>query len=160
MEILDKWYTDHVDDSLPTETSLHFAPDFVGPLEAFWHVPLTKLMLLAPPDRMMKVRKMIAAKFNGQASFAISDEQLRQVIHLDVDKAAAVARVAQAYEIPRERVMAIGDAPNDVGMIKWAGLGVAMGNGWDAAHKVADVIVPTNDEDGVAFALKRYVLGI
>jgi hypothetical protein len=54
--------------------------------------------------------------------------------------------------------MAIGDAPNDVGMLQWAGLGAAMENGWDAARQVADVIVPSNDDEGVDFALKRYVL--
>lgn len=160
MEILDKWYTDHVDETLPTETSRHFAPDFVGPLEAFWHVPMTKLMLLAPPERMAKVSKLIATKFKGQVSLAISDKHLLQVIDLGVDKSTALAKVAAHYNIPASRVMAIGDAPNDVGMIKWAGMGVAMGNAWDVTRAAADFVIPTNDEDGVAFALKKYVLGI
>lgn len=160
MEILDKWYTDHMDESLPTETSRHFAPDFVGPLEAFWHVPLTKLMLLAPPERMVKIQKVVSSKFQGQISLAISDQHLLQVIDRGVDKAAALQRVAEHYNIPASRVMAIGDAPNDVGMLKWAGLGVAMGNAWDVTRKAADVVVPTNDEDGVAYALKRYILDV
>lgn len=160
MEILDKWYTDHVDEKLPTETSRHFAPDFVGPLEAFWHVPVTKLMLLTPPERMVKIRKAMESKFLDQVALAISDEHLLQVIARGVDKSAALARVATEYSISADRVMAIGDAPNDAGMLRWAGLGVAMGNAWKVTQDAADVTVPTNDEDGVAFALRRYVLGL
>lgn len=158
MEILDKWYTDHMDEKFPTETSKYFAPDFIGPLEAFWHVPLTKLMFLAPPERLEKIQKLIVTKFREQVSLAISDRHLLQVIARGVDKSTALARVADHYNIPSEQIMAIGDAPNDVGMIRWAGLGVAMGNAWDVTRNAADVVVPPNDEDGVAFAIKQYVL--
>jgi hypothetical protein len=54
--------------------------------------------------------------------------------------------------------MAIGDAPNDVSMLRWAGLGVAVDNAWDATRAAADVIVPSNDEDGVVHAIRQYVL--
>ena len=59
----------------------------------------------------------------------------------------------------REHVMSIGDAPNDVGMIRWAGLGVAVANAWPETIEAADVIVESNDEGGVASALQKYVLG-
>jgi Cof subfamily protein (haloacid dehalogenase superfamily) len=158
VEILDKWYTDHVDESLPTETSRAFTPDFIGPLDAFLHVPVTKVMLLGQPAWMPAVRAAVATKCAGQVGIAVSDAHLLQVVHPQVDKAIALARVARQYDIAPERVMAIGDAPNDVGMIAWAGLGVAVENAWQEARDAADAIVPANDEDGVAFALKRYVL--
>lgn len=158
VEILDKWYTDHVDESLPTETSRVFTPDFVGPLDAFLHVPVTKVMLLGRPAWMPKVREAVLKKCEGQVGIAVSDAHLLQIVHPRVDKAIALARVAREYDIPAERVMAIGDAPNDVGMIAWAGLGVAVENGWQETRDAADAIVPANDEDGVAVALKRYVL--
>ena len=47
-------------------------------------------------------------------------------------------------------VMAIGDAPNDVQMLEWAGLAVVPENGWEAAKRVADATVASNDADGVA----------
>lgn len=157
-EILDKWYTDRVDETLITETSRFHHPDFMGPLESFLHVPVTKLMLLAPPERLKPVREAIARKFGREVAILISDKHLIQIVHVEVDKAAALQRVAQNYGIERENVMAIGDAPNDLGMLRWAGLGVAMANGWPQARAAADVIVPSNDEDGVAIALERYVL--
>ena len=94
----------------------------------------------------------------GRVGIAYSHMRLLQVVHAEADKAAGVKRVAEHYGIPKERVMAIGDAPNDLPMIKWAGLGVAMHNAWDEVKKNAQLTVPSNDNDGVATALERYVL--
>lgn len=158
LEILDKWYTDFFDESLPTETSREFSPDFIGPLEAFWHVPVTKLMLLAPPARMTGITAAVEKKFTGKISMAVSDKHLLQIASHKVDKAHAVARIARHYGIRPERVMAIGDAPNDVGMLQWAGLGVAVANAWPAVLAVADAVVSANDKDGVAEAIQKFVL--
>ncbi len=160
LEILDKWYTDYVDDSLPTEISRQFAPDFVGPLDAFLHVPVTKLLVLAPPERIDKLRKALDSKFAGQMMSAITDDHLLQYIHKDADKSKALTYVANQYNIAPENCMAIGDAPNDVSMIRWAGLGVAMKSGWEIIHKHADIIAPSNDDDGVAHVIQKYVLDV
>jgi len=158
VEVLDKWYTDHVDDKLPTETSKHFSPDFVGPLDAFLTVPVTKLMLLAPPDKLKPIHESVRTKFAKDIAILISDDYLIQLVHKRVDKANALKLVAEQYQVPREQVMAIGDAPNDLGMVRWAGLGVAMANGWAKLRGAADLIAPANDDDGVAVVLKKYVL--
>ena len=54
--------------------------------------------------------------------------------------------------------MAAGDSPNDGAMIKAAGLGVAMGNAVDEIKEMADFVTLTNEEDGVAFAVRKFVL--
>lgn len=159
VEVLDKWYTDHVDDTLPTETSKRFEPDFVGPLGAFLTVPVTKLMLLAPPEKLRPVHAAIRTKFTKDIAILISDDYLIQIVHRQVDKASALQRVAEVYGVPQEQVMAIGDAQNDLGMVRWAGLGVAMESGWDELKKAAQVIAPCNDDDGVAHVLKKNILG-
>jgi len=159
LEILDKWYTDHVDDSLPTQISRNFAPDFVGPLEAFLKVPITKLLVLAPAERIPKIRIAVEKKFGSQVTAAITDHHLLQYIHKDADKRIALKKVASLYDIDVSRVMCIGDAPNDASMLKWAGLGVAVENGWQVAKNAADVIVPSNQEGGAAYAIRKYVLG-
>ncbi len=158
IEVLDKWYTDHVDDKLPTETSKHFSPDFIGPLDAFLTVAVTKLMLLAPPEKLKPIHEAVRKKFAKDIAILISDDYLIQLVDKQVDKACALRLVAEQYGVAREQVMAIGDAPNDLGMVRWAGLGVAMESGWSLLKKEADVIAPANDEDGVAHVLKRYVL--
>lgn len=158
LEILDRWYTDHVDDTLPTETALVFRPDVIGPLEAFLRVPITKLMLLGASERIDRLRDAIAARFGRHIALPVSDPHLLQIVDRHVDKATALALVARRYDVLPARVMAIGDAPNDNGMIRWAGVGVAVANAWPETRHAADVVVPSNDDDGVAEAIERFVL--
>ncbi len=157
-EVLDKWYTDHVDDTLPTETSKRFDPDLIGPLDALLTDPVTKLMLLAPPEKLKPIHAMVRETFGDEIAILISDDYLIQLVHRQVDKASALKIVAERYNVPAHQVMAIGDADNDLGMIRWAGLGVAMGNAWERLKQSADLIAPANDDDGVAHVIQRYVL--
>lgn len=62
--------------------------------------------------------------------------------------------------IKKEEMMACGDSSNDYDMIKFAGLGVAMGNATKEIKEIADFITLTNEEDGVAYAIEKYVLSI
>ncbi len=159
VEILDRWYTDYCDDTLQTETAKHFKPDFVGPLESFLHVPVTKLMFLTPPAQLTDLHETLHDKFASDVNLIITDQHLIQILHPDADKANALERIANNYHIPRHQVMAVGDAPNDTEMLRWAGLGVAMENAWPQVREAADIIAPSNDDYGVEFALRRYVLG-
>lgn len=158
IERLDRWLTDRADPTLLTETAKTHKPDFVGPLDECLKVPITKLMLLAPGERMNAIRDMVRAQYGHLVSMFITDEHLVQVCNPGVDKAAAVAWVASHYGIDASQCMAIGDAPNDASMLRWAGLGVAVDNAWAPTRAAADVIVASNDDDGVAEALERYVL--
>ncbi len=73
-----------------------------------------------------------------------------------IDKAGGLAALAEILGIKREEIMALGDGGNDVCMIKWAGLGVAMANAVPEAKAVADYVTLTNDEDGAALAIEKF----
>jgi 5-amino-6-(5-phospho-D-ribitylamino)uracil phosphatase len=73
-------------------------------------------------------------------------------------KASGVATLAERYQIPLEQVMALGDSYNDREMLRMVGLGVAMGQAPEQVKAVAKAITATNQEDGVALAIERYVL--
>ena len=120
--------------------------------------PVTKIFMIGEPDLLGGVQLQLQQQFGNQLTFAYSHMRLLQIMHGEVDKASALARVAKHYEVDRKRVMAIGDAPNDMPMIEWAGLGIAVTNGYDEVRKAANFIVPSNDDDGVADALEKYVL--
>jgi hydroxymethylpyrimidine pyrophosphatase-like HAD family hydrolase len=75
-----------------------------------------------------------------------------------VSKAVALEKVAKWYGVPMEQVMAIGDAPNDVGMLQTAGVSVAMDNAHPLVKDVADWVAPSNNDHGVHAALARYGL--
>ena len=73
-------------------------------------------------------------------------------------KGKALTALAEALGIDMKNVMAIGDTGNDVSMIEAAGFGVAMGNADEQIRALADVVTATNDEDGAALAIEKYVL--
>lgn len=76
-----------------------------------------------------------------------------------VSKLSGVARALGGSGVPPTdpaQVVAFGDMPNDTAMLRWAGLGVAMGNAVDAVAAVADYRTATNDDDGVAVVLEQW----
>lgn len=73
-------------------------------------------------------------------------------------KGEALNRLAEYLGLSREQIMGFGDGENDVTMMTMSGFGVAMSNGMDAVKQVADYITTSNDEDGVAAAIEKYVL--
>jgi hypothetical protein len=76
------------------------------------------------------------------------------------DKAHAAMRVAEMLGVPREETMAIGDHLNDAKLLRWAGLGICMGDGHEDAKVCAGHITGTLAEDGAAQAIERFVLGL
>ena len=74
------------------------------------------------------------------------------------NKGRALMQIAEYFGFAREEVMACGDADNDLQMIEAAGIGVAMANAMDSVKEIADYITDTNDNDGVAKAIEKFVL--
>ena len=73
-------------------------------------------------------------------------------------KMAGIKRYLEITGIKREEIIAFGDAENDLDMIRYAGIGVAMGNGSEAVKAVADFVTADIDDDGIEKALKHYDL--
>lgn len=98
-------------------------------------------------------------EFVGDRAIVVqSHAMFAEVNPLGAHKGAGLARLAARLGIPREAVMAIGDQENDVTMLLWAGLGVAMGQGPDLVKHSARWVAPSIDEDGAAVAIERFVL--
>ena len=76
-----------------------------------------------------------------------------------MDKGTGLLALAKLLGIPQDATIAVGDADNDLGMLRAAGLGVAMGNANESARAAADAVVADNDHDGCAEAIHRFLLG-
>jgi Cof subfamily protein (haloacid dehalogenase superfamily) len=81
-----------------------------------------------------------------------------EIMNKGTSKGRAVEILAGFYDIASEEIMCIGDNENDISMIKYAGLGVAMGNGEDFVKQAADFVTDTNNNDGVAKAIEKFIL--
>jgi Cof subfamily protein (haloacid dehalogenase superfamily) len=157
-EILDRWYTDRLEQPYTTETGRLFAPDVVAPLETFCNQPVTKLMLLGDPRMILRLEDLLIGRFAMAVAILRCDPELIQIMDQRVSKANALRVVAAHYGIPIEQVLAIGDAANDVEMLEAAGIAVAVGNAHPAVKEIADWVAPSNNEHGVYATLRQYKL--
>ena len=158
LEVLDTGYTTTTDRRIRTEAAAGPQARQSRTLEPYLNGPVTKILLVGEPAALGGMHAALAAQLPDQVAFTFSHMGLLQVVHASVDKGTALAQVADYYGVPRSGVMAIGDAPNDLGMLGWAGLGAAVQNCWADVRQAAQFIVPSNDRAGVAYALQKYVL--
>lgn len=116
-----------------------------------------KLLIIGqnPAEADRAVRE-IQAKFAGEIVAVKSTPIYVELIKPGINKASAIARMAQLYNISPEAVLAIGDSNNDITMLQAAHYGVAMGNANDDVKKVAKYQVADCDHDGVAEAIERF----
>jgi Cof subfamily protein (haloacid dehalogenase superfamily) len=124
--------------------------------------PPIKFLFLEQEDAVPELVRDMKAQFDGHLHVVRSWDRLIEATGPDASKGDALARLAAhlgASQSGTMAVMAVGDQDNDVSMIAWAGLGVAMGNASPEAKAVADVIAPSLEADGAAWAIERYVLG-
>ncbi len=101
-------------------------------------------------------------KLKGEGRFAViqSGNEFSwgvEVYNKGVSKRMGVETMANHLGIKREEILAIGDHMNDIEMIQWAGVGVAMGNALPEVKEVANWVTRSNSEDGVAIALNKFV---
>ncbi len=81
-----------------------------------------------------------------------------EVMQKGVNKGAALKKVSEYLKVPPSEMIAIGDNENDISMFKYAGLSIAMENGEDIAKEAAQYVTASNDDDGVAQAIERFIL--
>ena len=108
-----------------------------------------------------QIRMSITKEISSWAKLEItnSDPNNMEMNPLGVNKSYGIKQMCEIIGCSMNEVVAMGDSMNDMAMIVDAGLGVAMGNAQDVVKQAADVIAPTNEEDGVGFIIRKYVLG-
>ena len=157
-EILDRWFTDRFDPAHTTETGKLFKPDIIAPLETFCDWQITKLMLLGDPAMITRLLAELNLLYADEVTILRSDDDLIQIMDRRISKSVALQIVARHYGVRKREIMAIGDAPNDVGMLQMAGIAVAMDNAHSLVKQVAHWIAPSNNDHGVHAALQRFGL--
>jgi hypothetical protein len=157
-EVMDHWFTDRFDPAYNTETGRLFAPDTVAPVESWADQSMTKLLFLGQPPRLPEIAEAVHREFPHQVTIVQTEDYMLQIMHATVSKAQALRVVAAEMHVRRNQVMAIGDNANDVGMLQWAGIAVAMANAAPQALAVADHVADHHDADGAAHAIRQIIL--
>ncbi len=149
-----------VDRYLERETILNqFERVQVTSFEPYMRTDLYKVLLTAQPVRAEEHEKRLARRFLGRLSIYRSEPYFIEVMARGVNKGDAIAGLLERLGMEREDVIACGDGLNDLPMLRYAGVGVAMGNAQPAVKAAADVVTLSNDEDGLVPVIERYLLG-
>jgi len=119
---------------------------------------VTKMLWIDAPDTIARYMKEMNAILPPEVKCVTSNPRYLEFMRCGVSKSAALSSAAEHLGIAREDVIAVGDGLNDLDMISWAGMGVAMGNAADAVKKAADYVTLSNEEDGLAKAIEKLIL--
>lgn len=118
----------------------------------------TKMLFVGEPAFMEEKRRILRQDFGDVLEITRSKPKFIELTQRNVSKGAALADLARSLGIPRSMVMAIGDSFNDLDMISYAGVGVAVGNASEEVRRAADYVTCRAEEAGVADALHRFVI--
>ena len=123
------------------------------------HQPVQKITMNFPKEAMAD-REELLRKLNELESVAVvcGGGRNLEVTSQDATKGKALAWIGEEMGIRPEEILAIGDSENDLAMIQMAGVGIAMANAEDCVQAAADDVTASNEEDGVAKALHKYIL--
>jgi Cof subfamily protein (haloacid dehalogenase superfamily) len=160
LTIDDELYVEHLTPALrvlfdlsPVPTEAHVVAD----LKALPQDPLRLLVVVEAAQAAM-VDGLLRERFAGRLLIMRSFARFVEATAMGASKGQALAFLAQKLGVSQAETMAIGDNDNDVDMVAWAGLGVAMGNASTAVKAAANHVTETIAEDGAALAIERFIL--
>ena len=119
---------------------------------------IVKVMFLGDPEEMKKFQTEYEDTIKERYEGVLSQSYVYEVLPKGYNKGTGLKNLAEKLGIKQEEVMAIGDGNNDVEMLEYANYGVAMGNASELARNAAKYTTDTNENDGVAKAIRKYAL--
>lgn len=131
------------------------------PIESFKDTidfPVNKCLVGADGDYLATKADLVSALLGNEVDAFRSDPWFLEIVPVGVDKLSGLKKIAEYLGITAEEMAACGDGFNDISMVKYAGFGVAMGNAQEVVKEVADFVSLTNDEDGVKYAIEKYIM--
>ena len=151
-------YHNTLNNMLPEKERFEIA--YVGDFDNAFKVyegQILKAFCMAEAKEVLKQLKEELLKLDLYEVSSSWDNNI-EIMPKGIDKGYGVCKLAELLNISREEVVCIGDNENDLSMIQYAGLGIAMGNSTPEVLAQADDITLTNDESGVAKAIQKYIL--
>lgn len=118
----------------------------------------TKMLAIGEPEDLALLREELLSEFRDCLYITGSLPQYLELMHKGVSKAYGLRVLGEMCGIARQDILAVGDSHNDIEMIEYAGIGVAVGNAVPEAKEKADYVAETSFGDGVAEAIEKFIL--
>jgi len=119
---------------------------------------VTKYVLMSEPANIREALVAFRERFGDRVQAVLSKPNFLEISRPDTGKGVALAKMAEDMGLDRSQVMAMGDSPNDMDMIVYAGWGICMANGVDEVKEKARWVTASNNDEGVAVAFEALVL--
>lgn len=120
--------------------------------------PVAKCLIVGEPERLAMLEKEMYEHLKERMGVFRSEPYFLELVPKGIDKAQSLSVLLKEIGMKREEMIAVGDGFNDLSMIKFAGLGVAMANAQEVVRQGADYITLSNEEDGVAAVVEKFIL--
>lgn len=129
----------------------------VDDLATFVDFPLNKILTTSDPEYLQEHYKEMQEPFQDTLSCMFTGPFYFEFTAKGIDKAKALDTVLRPMGYQQEEMMAFGDGHNDASMIQYAGIGIAMANAVEDLKVIADDVTLSNDEDGIAYSIYKYM---
>jgi len=119
---------------------------------------VSKVLWIDDPARIKELSFEMRTHFEGRLQCVSSMSHFLEFISNDAGKGTALAEIGKLCGIDKSEMIAVGDGQNDIGMLEYAGFSVAVDNAIDEVKAVCDHVTRSNNDDGVAEVIEKYVL--
>ena len=148
-----------IDEFMETEARINgISIKKVDNFPSYINFDVNKCLMTGPGNKLEKVEIIMKEKFGRRISVYRSEPFFLELMPLNIDKAYSLGKLLEYLGLSKEQMISCGDGFNDLSMIQYAGMGVAMANAQDVVKKAADYITLSNDEDGIAHVIKEFML--
>lgn len=119
--------------------------------------PISKFILIDDIEKIKVFQQILKKKFGEKINIDRSKPEALEIYSKKTNKGLMVQKVADYYGIKKEEIIAIGDGENDISMISYAGMGVAMENALEELKKEAQFVTKDNSNNGVGYAIEKLI---
>ncbi|TRM11894.1 HAD family phosphatase [Lentibacillus cibarius] len=160
-EVMDDVYLDQYDESIINifQVSRQDSPFTIGSLKNQLKEDPTSLLIHPKEENIQSIRSHLDhyhAELIEHRKWG-TPWNIIEIVKKGLNKAVGLEKLAYYYHIPKEQIIAFGDEDNDLEMLDFAGVGVAMGNAIDELKTVARYVTDTNEQDGISLFLEDYL---
>ena len=119
---------------------------------------INKILLAGEPDELDKYQEILSKRYDGLLDVYKSAPYFLEIMPFGVSKGSMLPLLLEKLGVNKDELIAFGDNYNDMTMIGYAGFGVAMSNGEEEVKKIANYVCESNDDDGIAKTLEKFVV--
>lgn len=130
----------------------------VDNIPEFVDYPVAKLLVVGEHSRLLPVKEELEKQYGDVLELFFSEDYFLEIVPKNVGKDVSLAALLDNLGIEQKELIACGDGLNDLSMISYAGLGIAMENAYPEVKERADYVTVSNDENGVARIIKEFIL--